>query len=115
MADDAARRTELAADRTVLAIERTYATWVRLGLAALASGAGARRLLAGALPDWSVRLIGSALVLFSVFAFAAAVWRELHPGLRATPDTPRIPPLVLIGANAVLACVAVLALISVWS
>lgn len=117
MAEQAAdRRTELAADRTVLAIERTYATWVRLGLAALASGAGAPKLLAGSLPGWSVRSIGAALVLFSLFAFAAAVWRDLHPGTKqTTSDTPRIPPLVLVGANAALSVVAFVALISIWS
>src|SRR4051794_39132617 len=31
------RRTELAADRTVLAAERSYAAWMRTGLGALAS------------------------------------------------------------------------------
>jgi uncharacterized membrane protein YidH (DUF202 family) len=31
-----------AADRTVFAAERTYAAWVRTGLAALASGVGPR-------------------------------------------------------------------------
>src|SRR5262249_61901303 len=37
--------TELAADRTVFAAERTYAAWVRTGLMALASGIGAKALL----------------------------------------------------------------------
>ena len=32
------RRTQLAADRTVLAAELTYAAWMRTGFAALASG-----------------------------------------------------------------------------
>jgi putative membrane protein len=32
--DSADRRTQLAADRTVFAAERTYAAWVRTGLAA---------------------------------------------------------------------------------
>jgi inner membrane protein YidH len=32
------RTTVLAADRTIFAAERTYATWVRTGLAALAAG-----------------------------------------------------------------------------
>src|SRR5688572_3853019 len=44
--------TRLAADRNVLAAERTYAAWVRTGLFALASGIGARALAgAGELHD----------------------------------------------------------------
>src|SRR4051812_48206515 len=74
------RRTTLAADRTVLAAERTYAAWVRTGLAALASGVGAKALLKGIIPPWSIHLIGTVLILFSAFSFAAAVWRELAPG-----------------------------------
>jgi putative membrane protein len=45
--DSADRRTQLAADRTVFAAEHTYAAWVRTGLAALASGVGAKKLLEG--------------------------------------------------------------------
>jgi putative membrane protein len=32
--DDAERRTQLAADPTIFAAERTYSAWVRTGLAA---------------------------------------------------------------------------------
>lgn len=44
------RRTVLAADRTVYAAERTYAAWMRTGLTALASGVGAKALLADVVP-----------------------------------------------------------------
>src|SRR5947208_766747 len=72
--DSADRRTELAADRTVLAAERTYAAWVRTGLAALASGVGARALLGSLMPKWLTLVTGSALVVFSIVCFCAAVW-----------------------------------------
>src|SRR6202163_1987503 len=77
--DSADRRTELAADRTLFAAERTYAAWVRTGLVAMASGIGAKALLAGVVPQWLIMLTGSVLVLFSVFCFGAAVWRHLYP------------------------------------
>ncbi|PSC03770.1 DUF202 domain-containing protein [Alsobacter soli] len=109
------RRTELAADRTVLAAERTYAAWVRTGLAALASGVGARALLSGALPLWLARLTGAVLIVFSMFCFAAAIWRELKPGAPPPePDTARIPPVLLATVNGFLALVALAALIGVW-
>jgi putative membrane protein len=89
----------LAADRTVFAAERTYAAWVRTGLAALASGVGAKTIL----------------VLFSAFSFGAAVWRQVFSGAPPPhPDTPRIPPALLIAVNAFLILVALSALISIW-
>ncbi|WP_245431290.1 YidH family protein [Rhodoplanes roseus] len=114
MADSADRRTELAADRTLFAAERTYAAWVRTGLAALASGIGARALLDGVVPHWMILSTGSVLVLFSAFCFAAAVWRQMRPGPPPPrPDTPRLPPALLIAVNGFLILVALTALAGV--
>jgi putative membrane protein len=115
MKDSADRRTELAADRTVLAAERTYASWVQLGLASLAAGVGAKRLLAGVVPDLMIVIQGTLLVLFSAFCLGAAVWRQLAPGVPPPrPDVRRIPAHVLVAVNAVLALVALSALVSIW-
>jgi putative membrane protein len=113
--DSADRRTELAADRTVLAAERTYGSWVRTGLVALASGLGAKAGLAGVVPDWMILVNGTVLVLFSVFCFVAAVWRQLNPGPPPPkPDTPRLPAMILVAVNGFLALVAVAALFGIW-
>jgi len=113
--DSADRRTELAADRTVLASERTYASWVQLGLAALASGIGAKKLLEGMVPEWMIIVTGTVLVLFSAFCFGAAVWRQLRPGAPPPkPDIQRISPAVLLLVNGFLALVALAALITIW-
>jgi putative membrane protein len=109
------RRTELAADRTVFAAERTYAAWVRTGLAALASGVGAKKLLEGVVAEWMIWGVGTILVAFSAFCFGAAVWRQVFSGAPPPrPDTPRIPPLLLIVVNGFLILVALSALISIW-
>jgi putative membrane protein len=109
------RRTELAADRTVLAAERTYAAWVRTGLAAMASGVGAKALLAGIIPTWSIRLIGTVLLLFAGFSFFAAVWRELYPGAPPPhPDVRRLPAAILIAVNGVLLVAALAVLVVIW-
>ena len=55
------------------AVERTYAAWVRTGLLAMASGIGAKALLAELLPQWLIIATGSVLVFFSAFCFGAAV------------------------------------------
>src|SRR5947208_10548512 len=100
LTDSADRRTQLAADRTVFAAERTYAAWVRTGLVSLASGIGAKKLLAGIVPEWMIVATGSLLVAFSAFCFAAAVWRQLYPGAPPPPpDVPRIPPALLVLVN----------------
>jgi putative membrane protein len=114
--DSADRTTRLAADRTILAAERTYAAWVRTGLFALASGAGARALLTGLLPDWLVRADASMLIAFSVFCFGAAIWRHLNPGPPPPqPAVQQIPRSVLIVVNAFLALVSLAALIGIWT
>jgi putative membrane protein len=116
MRDDSLdQRNHLAADRTLLAAERTYAAWVQLGLAALAAGIGAKKLLEGVVPEWMIIATGSLLVFFSSFCFAAAVWRQLKPG--APPPTPhvrRIHPGLLVVVNGALALVSLAALISIW-
>ena len=113
--DSADRRTELAADRTIFAAERTYAAWVRTGLLALASGIGAKALLAGLVPEWLIIANGSVLVLFSAFCFAAAVWRHVNPGPPPPrPDSARIPPWILIAVNSFLALVSLAALMGIW-
>jgi putative membrane protein len=115
MEDSADRRTQLASDRTVLAAERTYAAWVRTGLAALASGVGAKRLLAGLIPDWLVVAVGTVLVLFAAFSFAAAVWRDLDPGQpRPRGDARRLPATLLIAINGFLVLVALAVMVGVW-
>jgi putative membrane protein len=113
--DSADRRTELAADRTIFAAERTYAAWVRTGLFAMASGIGAKALMSDVLPEWLVITTASALMLFSVFCFSAAVWRHLYPGPPPpVPDAARIHPALLVLINAFLSVVSIAALIGIW-
>lgn len=113
--DSADRRTQLAADRTVLAAERTYAAWVRTGLAALASGVGAKALLKGIIPSWSIHAVGTVLLLFSAFSFVAAVWRELYPGTPPPkPDLRRLPPTVLLTVNGILFVATLAVLVGIW-
>jgi putative membrane protein len=108
-------RVELAADRTVFAAERTYAAWVRTGLAALASGVGTKKVLEGVIPEWLIIVAGSVLVAFSGFCFFAGVWRELRPGaFTKKADAPRLPAPLLVAFNAVLVLVSFAALMGIW-
>jgi putative membrane protein len=109
------RRTELAANRTMFAAERTYAAWVRTGLVAMASGVGAKPALSGLLPNWLIGLTGTVLVLFSVFCFAAAVWRQFYAGPPPpVPDAKRLHPALMVLLNSFLALVSIACLIGIW-
>jgi putative membrane protein len=113
--DSADRRTELASNRTALAAERTYSAWIRTGLFSLASGAGAKTVLAGLMPSWIAMLDASALIVFSIFCFCAAVWRMAQSGAaRPAPDVPRIDQRVLVAMSAFLSTVSAIALVGIW-
>lgn len=102
-------------DRTLFAAERTYAAWVRTGLVAMASGIGAKALLADFLPHWLVMTSGSVFILFSVFCFGAGVWRHLYPGPPPpVPDASRIHPAILVCVNSILGLVSIAALVGIW-
>ena len=109
-------RVLYAADRTVLASERTYAAWVRTGLVSLAAGVGAKTSLGGVLPEWAILFNASLLVMFSGFCFAVAVWRDLKPGhdSHERSDVWRLPPALLVVVNGGLLLVSLGALMGVW-
>jgi putative membrane protein len=113
--DSADRRTELASNRTALAAERTYSAWIRTGLFSLASGAGAKGVLVGLLPTWIIMADSSALIIFSIFCFGAAVWRMNNSGAsRPYPDVPRIDERFLIAMSVFLSIVSLAALWGIW-
>src|ERR1044071_7026641 len=112
--DSADRRTELASNRTALAAERTYSAWIRTGLFSLASGAGAKGALTGLMPAWIVIADSSALIVFSIFCYGAAVWRFMNSGAaRPQPDVPRIDARILIAMSAFLSRIPLAARVGV--
>jgi putative membrane protein len=109
-------RVLYAADRTVLAAERTYAAWVRTGLVSLVAGVGAKTSLGSVLPEWAILFNATLLVLFSGFCFAVAVWRDLRPGHDSPvrSDVWRLPKALMLVVNGGLLLVSLGALMGVW-
>lgn len=107
--------TSLALDRTVLANERTYTSWIRTGLAALVTGLGIARFMMNTMPPWSIRIIAMFLIIFSAAAFLIAAWRyeSLRFGLMAL-DVKTIPPVLVKFLSAVLAGCSLLSLVGLW-
>jgi len=108
-------RTSYAADRTVLANERTYAAWIRTGLAALAAGVAIEKLLVDVMAAWSVQLIALLLIVVSVIAFVIAAWRYTHLDLKfGRLDVKRVPAAVTTAISLLLVLCALLALADLW-
>jgi putative membrane protein len=113
--DSADRRTELAPNRTALAAERTYSAWVRTGLLSLASGAGAKGVLAGLMRAWMILADSTALILFNIFCYLAAIWRFDNSGAaRPSPEVPRIDARILLAMSSFMSIVSAIALLGIW-
>ena len=108
-------KTSLALDRTILANERTYAAWIRTGMAALISGLGVERFMYEALPIWGTHTIAVILIASSSVAFFLAAWRyrHLHVDLKDT-DVTMVPLAVVRAFSFFLSLCALIALVAIW-
>ena len=71
--DKDASKTDLAEDRTILANERTFGSWVRTSLGCIAIGVGFHALFNKVEPSWVPRLIATGfLALAAVIVWLAA-------------------------------------------
>ncbi len=66
------QRTDLAEDRTVLANERTFASWFRTGFASAGIGLGLQALFLKMQPEWVPRAIATLFLVLAIVLFVAA-------------------------------------------
>lgn len=66
------KRTDFSEDRTVLANERTFASWYRTGFASVGIGLGFQALFLRMEPAWVPRSIATVFLLLAIFLFIAA-------------------------------------------
>ncbi|PHS23587.1 MAG: hypothetical protein COA85_09535 [Robiginitomaculum sp.] len=108
-------REELAQDRTALASERTYASWVRTGLASLAAALGIAKFIDNSVPVWTVRAIASLLILLAALSFLLAAWR--YTGLckkLKNLDITLIPHQIVLLISGFLVVCSGFALLAIW-
>lgn len=81
MADDedkstewAEKRTDLAEDRNLMALERTFAGWLRTAFAAIGIGLGFRVLFGALEPSWLPKAIASGFILSGAWL----AWNAQH-------------------------------------
>ncbi|HEX8533408.1 MAG TPA: DUF202 domain-containing protein [Allosphingosinicella sp.] len=104
------------ADRTILAYERTYAAWLRTGLAALGGGIGAQALVGGRIPAWSMELVSAALLALAVFCFAAGIWCDRkYFGAQAQSASRTVPQPLLRAVNILLILLTLTLVAGFWS
>ena len=72
----ARKRTDFSEDRTVLANERTFASWLRTGIASAAIGLGFQALFVRMAPWWAPRAIASIFLLLAILIFVFAERRS---------------------------------------
>lgn len=76
--DLAQTRTHWAEDRTILANERSFASWMRTGLACLAVALGLKALFRPFEPTWMARTVAEIFVLVALVIFWLAYRRAVQ-------------------------------------
>lgn len=112
--DDDPTRSELAEDRTILANERTFGSWMRTSLGCVAIGVAFQGLFSAMQPSWVPRAIATGFLALAVLVIvlaerrAAAVLRRLsaHAVISAKAIYLRLFA-VLISVGAVALAVAI--------
>ncbi len=70
--DLAEKRTDWAADRTLLANERTFAGWMRTGMAAVGVAIGLKAVFGSFEPTWMAKAVATLFLVAAVFIFGQA-------------------------------------------
>lgn len=108
-------RFAYAADRTMLANERTLAAWWRTAMGAIAAAVAFARLFGDVGPDWLVRSGATVLVAFGVMILVLSHRRYLETARRIDPENvDRLSRLWLNTGMVLLVIVALVAGAAVW-
>jgi putative membrane protein len=108
-------RTEYAEDRTILASERTFASWLRTGYAGIGIGLAFNALFVRLEPAWVPRLMATAFLSIAIYIFIAADRRAcaVLSRLKAhTVTSARSSSLRLITVSSVVATLALI--VAMW-
>lgn len=89
----AQKRTRWAEDRTIMANERTFSSWMGTGLGAIAVAIGMKAVFGAFEPTWIAKLLASFFILIAVVIFWSArrqaikTFERLHDNdAEATPS-----------------------------
>jgi putative membrane protein len=109
-------RNELAEDRTILANERTFASWMRTSLACVAVGMGFQRLFPSIEPTWVPRAIATGFLLLAVLVVGLAQRRAAAVLRRLSAHTVVTAKAMNLGLFAALLSLGAVALtVTIWT
>jgi len=117
--DLARLRTDFAEDRTVLANERTFGSWLRTGFGAIGIALGFHALFGRIHPLWLPRVVATAFLLIAILIFLAAerracvVHERLHAHRVQTIRITRIRLITWIAVASTLALAAAMWLLAI--
>lgn len=80
---------------SVLANERTYAAWIRTGLASFVTSLATDRLFAGQAPKYALIFIAFTLAVASALFFYIAAWRYKRVGTHLPAEIGAPVPLLM--------------------
>ena len=108
----AVERTKYAEDRNIMAMERTFAGWIRTAFAAIGIGVAFRALFGELEPPWLAKAIATLFILagaalaFSAQRRACRTLERLHPHSIERPSSPNFRLLafaVMLGSGILIA------------
>ena len=117
--DLARLRTDFAEDRTVLANERTFGSWLRTGFGAIGIALGFHALFGRIHPLWLPRVVATAFLVIAILIFIAAerracvVHERLHAHRVQTIRITRIRLITWIAVASTLALAAAMWLLAI--
>ncbi|MFC2968452.1 YidH family protein [Acidimangrovimonas pyrenivorans] len=115
MTDFDSMKTEWAEERTVLAVERTYASWLRTGLGAIGVAIGLHVVFGLGPHGWAGRAVASLFLVIALTLFAAAE-RQAQRQLRQLAEEYPLPHRGRFTSISLLFIVATLAVgVLLWS
>lgn len=111
----AQERTDWAEDRTIMALERTFAGWMRTAFAAIAIGIGFRALFGEFDPPWLAKAIATGFIILSIVFAISAERRACKAFERLSShdvDSPGLPNLKLVAWS--ISAGAALLIVALW-
>ena len=111
----AENRTDWAEDRTILALERTFAGWMRTAFAAIAIGIGFRALFGQFDPPWLAKAIATMFIALAIVFALGAERRACKAFNRLSShavDSPKLPNIKWI--SYAISAGAALLIVALW-
>ena len=111
----AENRTDWAEDHTIMALERTFAGWMRTAFAAIAIGIGFRALFGEFEPPWLAKAIATGFITLAIVFAIGAQQRATKAFERLSShavDAPNLPNIKLVAYS--ISAGAILLIVALW-